>query len=695
MLRGVRSNLFLSSRQRSTIVTAATLPLPHHYGSQAVEKYIRFSSTSNDEDDETTVNVRTDRGPANGPNLRRPWKEQESRNMTSFRQDQRQGFSHRNNPNPQQRVDFQAGPHQKGPHQPGPYQRQTQIFQNNHYGPNQKRQVKQTKRETTNININNNSKSNTNSNSNNNSNSNSNKPNNITPISPAERITRLILELRKSATKPTSSIETPTPSTTPPLRPRFLRPQGQGESTVLPPLQMNREFTIRPQGNETILSPTALRPQMIPRTPRTHQHQQQQHQNQQHGQRQQHQQRGRRQDNRNTNYRPPMQQDGLDFLEGRIKHHLGTPEKSTRAPEPVIRTVTLPAADIQLTAAETALLFRIKADDILAKLELLGTNTSAGKETRLDVDTLEILATEFDIKTIREEDEIMMDNEELLMHQRRTDDDLTFPPRPPVVCIMGHVDHGKTTLMDALRRRSMGQQNPKVKKAKDKQKKKGAGASTDVAGTEAGGITQVISAFQVDVEGQDNKVTFLDTPGHAAFKSMRQSGSHAADVIVLVVAADDGVSEQTIEILDFYKSIVTGSNGGISMMVALNKIDKPGIDLEEAKRRVENQLLEQGILCEGMSGESEFGPPVQVVPTSGLTGQGLDELIEGLVLQSEVMDLRADHDAHAEGIVMDARMEKGLGVVADCIIRWGSIKKGDVIVSGTQASRVRMLKDGK
>ncbi|OEU08408.1 P-loop containing nucleoside triphosphate hydrolase protein [Fragilariopsis cylindrus CCMP1102] len=270
------------------------------------------------------------------------------------------------------------------------------------------------------------------------------------------------------------------------------------------------------------------------------------------------------------------------------------------------------------------------------------------------------------------------------MQQRRisdtdidTDEDTntivgTYPARPPIVTIMGHVDHGKTTLMDALRRNTK-----------------------NIAGTEAGGITQIISAFQVDLDGQDEKITFLDTPGHAAFKAMRQSGSHAADVIVLVVAADDGISEQTVEIINFYKSIVKGSSdSGISMVVAVNKIDKPGIDAEEAKMRIENQLLEYGIISEGMSSEgSEFGQPVQVIPTSGITGAGLDDLMEGLLLQSEVMDLRADDQANGEGIVMDARQEKGLGVVADCIIRWGKIEKGDVIISGDQVSQVRMLKD--
>jgi translation initiation factor IF-2 len=237
---------------------------------------------------------------------------------------------------------------------------------------------------------------------------------------------------------------------------------------------------------------------------------------------------------------------------------------------------------------------------------------------------------------------------------------------------------------------------------KSKKSKKGKTTQSNkddaVAGTEAGGITQVISAFQVPLESQENAVTFLDTPGHAAFRAMRESGSNAADVIVLVVAADDGVSPQTVEIINFYKSIVKGAGGGgISMMVAMTKIDKHGIDVNESRQRIENQLLEHGILSEsfGSSGDSEYGPPVQVVPVSGLTGEGLDDLIEGLVLQSEVMDLRADEKAQGEGIVMDARIEKGVGVVADCIVRWGSLERGSIIVSGIHSGKIKALKDSK
>jgi translation initiation factor IF-2 len=354
----------------------------------------------------------------------------------------------------------------------------------------------------------------------------------------------------------------------------------------------------------------------------------------------------------------------------------------------------------------------------MAILKSLGERPK-GEDHLVDLDVMELLAMELGLEPVRSSRRrAKPDDDHNLLLQRRAGADAadetdeavaqaevyeSLPPRPPVVCIMGHVDHGKTTLMDSLRRRSKGMAPLEgITKKKSKKSKKGKKTQSNkddaVAGTEAGGITQVISAFQVPLDNQENAVTFLDTPGHAAFRAMRESGSNAADVIVLVVAADDGVSPQTIEIINFYKSIVKGSGGGgISMVVAMTKIDKHGIDVNESRQRIENQLLEHGILSEsfGSSGDSEYGPPVQVVPVSGLTGEGVDDLIEGLVLQSEVMDLRADEKAQGEGIVMDARMEKGVGVVADCIIRWGSLERGSIIVSGVHSGKIKALKDSK
>ena len=376
-----------------------------------------------------------------------------------------------------------------------------------------------------------------------------------------------------------------------------------------------------------------------------------------------------------------------------------------------------------LSLSEASLLFRQRRQVIQQLLkDLLNIQEQEEENLRIDPETLEYLAVEFNIPYRTTNDHssendgasTTTDNEAIRMRRRHEDTSSVQTTRPPVVCIMGHVDHGKTTLMDSLRRRAGGanqmsskNSNPKKKKGNDKKSKNNDNNDSNIAGTEAGGITQVISAFQVPCFSSDdqednsrNVVTFLDTPGHAAFTQMRQSGSDAADMIVLVVAADDGVSPQTIEIIRSYQSIVEQTKkddgtGSISMIVALNKIDKPGIDLKQARRKIENQLLEHGILVEGMptTEGGDFGAPVQMVPVSGLTEEGLDDLIEAIALQSEVMDLRADDTARAEGVVMDARVDKGLGIVADCIIRWGSLSKGDVVVSGTHYGKVRLLKD--
>ena len=222
--------------------------------------------------------------------------------------------------------------------------------------------------------------------------------------------------------------------------------------------------------------------------------------------------------------------------------------------------------------------------------------------------------------------------------------------------------------MDRLRQKAAGIVNAKKKKKTSKKKgKKTKGANVvndDVAGTEAGGITQVVSAFQVELPTTSDKdiaadvsaVTFLDTPGHAAFKAMRMSGSNGADVIVLVIAADDGVSNQTIEIIDMYKSIARAQPGSMSLVVAMTKVDKPGIDIDESIMRIENQLMEHDIYSANMSNsDSEFGG-VEIFPVSGITGEGLDDLIEGLILHSEIMDLRACNESRAEGLIIDAKV---------------------------------------
>ena len=420
----------------------------------------------------------------------------------------------------------------------------------------------------------------------------------------------------------------------------------------------------------------------------------------------------------------------INNQQGRNEWPRPLPEKPKKPVfvDPKQQAVTLPSYEVSV--AEASQLLRVKTSRLIGILHGMGETRPAGiaeaddDSWMLSTETLQLIAMEIG-QAVNESvasTPVMTDEELMLMRRAAADSTQavttevgaveepvysSYPVRPPVVCIMGHVDHGKTTLMDALRRRAAKDSGTTKNKGKDKKKdkkkdkgKKGDKSSGDIAGTEAGGITQVISAFQVPLIENDNDagfVTFLDTPGHAAFTAMRQSGSDAADIIVLVVAADDGVSQQTIEILDFYKSIVKGAgSGGISMVVAMNKIDKPGIDVEESTRKIQGQLLEHGILTEGMpsdEGITEYGPAVQLIPVSGKTGEGLDDLIDGLVLQSEMMDLRAPTDTRAEGIVMDVRIDKGMGIVADCIVRWGSIKKGDLVVTGTHKGKVRLLKD--
>ncbi len=262
----------------------------------------------------------------------------------------------------------------------------------------------------------------------------------------------------------------------------------------------------------------------------------------------------------------------------------------------------------------------------------------------IDNDTAELVATEFGhtVKRVSE-----ADVEEGFIGADDHDDHLE--PRPPVVTIMGHVDHGKTSLLDALR-------------------------ATDVAAGEHGGITQHIGAYQVRLkDGQ--RVTFLDTPGHAAFSSMRARGANITDIVVLVVAGDDGVMPQTIEAIKHAKA------ADVPIIVAVNKMDKPGSD----STRVVNELLQHEIVVESLGGDT------QLIEVSAKARTGLDELLEGILLQAEVLDLKANPDRTADGVVIEAKLDKGRGAVSTVLVNRGTLKRGDIVVAGSQFGRVRAL----
>ncbi len=300
----------------------------------------------------------------------------------------------------------------------------------------------------------------------------------------------------------------------------------------------------------------------------------------------------------------------------------------------------------EITVADLAAMLKRTAAEVVKKLFTLGMMATVNQV--IDYDTAEIVATELGAKVKKEvvitiEDRIIDDHED-------NEEDLL--PRSPVVCVMGHVDHGKTSLLDAIK-------------------------NTSVTETEAGGITQHLGAYRVHINGQD--ITFLDTPGHAAFTAMRARGAMATDIAILVVAADDGIMPQTIEAINHAKA------AGVSIVVAINKMDKP----DASPDKIMQQLTEHELIPE------EWGGDVICVPVSAKTRMNIDTLLESVLLVAEMKELKANPNRAGKGIVIEARLDKGRGPVATLLVQNGTLKSGDIIVAGTAVGRVRVMTDDK
>ena len=308
---------------------------------------------------------------------------------------------------------------------------------------------------------------------------------------------------------------------------------------------------------------------------------------------------------------------------------------------PVVREVSMPET---ISVAELAHKLSVKAAEVIKAMMKMGTMVTINQV--LDQETAMIVVEEMGHKAMPAK----LDDPDSLLAETQGDHAAELLPRPPVVTVMGHVDHGKTSLLDTIRR-------------------------TRVASGEAGGITQHIGAYHV--ETPKGVITFLDTPGHEAFTAMRARGAKVTDMVVLVVAADDGVMPQTKEAIAHAKA------ANVPLVVAINKIDKP----EANPDRVKQELVAESVLPE------EYGGDVQFIPVSAKTGEGIDRLLDGLLLQAEVLELKAAKDAPARGIVIEARLDKGRGPVATMLVQSGTLKRGDIVLAGAVFGRVRAMTD--
>ena len=352
----------------------------------------------------------------------------------------------------------------------------------------------------------------------------------------------------------------------------------------------------------------------------------------------------RRPDSRKDNHKNDRKKDvevkeNLKFANSQLKKNVKKEEKE----EDTIKQLVLPDS---LTIKELADKMKVQPSVVVKKLFMQGKVVTINQE--IDYDTAEEIALEFNCIC---EHEVKVDViAELLKEDEEPEEKMV--PRPPVVCVMGHVDHGKTSLLDAIR-------------------------ETHVTDKEFGGITQKIGAYTVDVNGQS--ITFLDTPGHEAFTAMRMRGAQATDIAILVVAADDGVMPQTIEAINHAKA------AGIEIIVAINKIDKPSANIE----RVKQELTEYELIPEDWGGSTIF------CPVSAHTGEGLDNLLEMILLTAEVLELKANPNRNARGIVIEAELDKGRGPVATMLVQKGTLHVGDYLAVGSSHGKVRAMHNSK
>ncbi len=319
------------------------------------------------------------------------------------------------------------------------------------------------------------------------------------------------------------------------------------------------------------------------------------------------------------------------------------PEKKETAPEEQIKVITIPET---ITIKDLADKMKIQPSAIVKKLFMQGQIVTVNQE--VEFETAEEIAIEYEIIC---EKEVQVDViEELLKEDEEKEEDMVA--RPPVICVMGHVDHGKTSLLDAIR-------------------------ETNVTDREAGGITQHIGAYTVTIN--DQKITFLDTPGHEAFTAMRMRGANSTDIAILVVAADDGVMPQTVEAINHAKA------AGIEIIVAVNKMDKPSANID----RVKQELTEYELIPADWGGTTEF------VPVSAKTGEGIDTLLETILITAEILELKANPNRRARGLVIEAELDKGRGPVATVLVQKGTLHVGDFVSAGAAHGKVRAMVDDK